>query len=369
MLSSFGKLASLLLLVTGTFAENREEKVFNVLNVVQFPNDACTSASGAESGVCYTATECANLGGENKGSCANGFGVCCAFKAFCGDSIKTNNTYFIEDGSTTVSPCKVDVCRVEENICQYRMDFVEFDIDPPQQGEYDVTSGNFYANTQCQQSSFLMESDDGVSTPLCGNNKGYHMIVEATPTCNTMELRFGSSSTRRNIKVLISQIPCDVVWKAPAGCTQWYTGVSGNVVSYNYQGGMHLANHNYRACIRKERDRCSIGYYSPPEEFKLSQSASSNLGGSQCFLDFVSIPRIGVGTASTNKRNTDRLCGGTFGVNPGNGVSTGYTRSYPFQITVVLDGTELSNGSQENSLGFNIYYDQFGSCDAGVITG
>ena len=27
--------------------------------------------------------------------------------------------------------------------------------------------------------------------------------------------------------VQVSQIPCSVVWKAPEGCTQWFTGTSG----------------------------------------------------------------------------------------------------------------------------------------------
>jgi len=42
----------------------------------RFANGPC--AGSAKNGTCYTATECAQRGGENMGSCAAGFGVCCS---------------------------------------------------------------------------------------------------------------------------------------------------------------------------------------------------------------------------------------------------------------------------------------------------
>ncbi len=39
----------------------------------------------------------------------------------------------------------------------------------------DVSSSTgMYGDTQCQHAVFVMESDNGITTPLCGNNKGYH---------------------------------------------------------------------------------------------------------------------------------------------------------------------------------------------------
>ena len=40
---------------------SRESKLLNVFNIVKFPNDGCTTASGTY-GVCYTASECDSLG-------------------------------------------------------------------------------------------------------------------------------------------------------------------------------------------------------------------------------------------------------------------------------------------------------------------
>ena len=41
----------------------RKERLFNVLNIVKFPNDACESSDSANKyGVCYSASECATAG-------------------------------------------------------------------------------------------------------------------------------------------------------------------------------------------------------------------------------------------------------------------------------------------------------------------
>jgi len=343
----------------------RDEKVFNVLNVVRFPNDVCTQ--GTTSGTCYASNECAELGGQKIGACANGFGVCCSLKATCDDKITKNNTYFLLDGAVETSPCKADVCRIDSNICQIRLDFDEFDLDQPVSGTYDTSSKiGMYGDTVCQNAIFNMESDNGNTTPLCGNNKGYHMIVEAVDGCNLMEATWTPSSKTRTLKILVSQIPCDVRWKPPAGCTQWYTGVSGVVASYNWLGGVHLADQKYRNCIRREKGMCSIQYYADSGEFEVSgTSASTYDGGSKCFLDYVIIPRGGVSTQASNRNNQDRFCGGGFGISSTE--TTVYTRNYPFMIGVQFDGSENVGAPPvstppELTKGFRINYSQNIAC-------
>ena len=346
----------------------RDQKVFNVLNVVKFPNDACTI--GTTSGTCYAPNECTALGGQNIGACANGFGACCSFKASCGDNISKNNTYFLMDGTSGPSPCKTDVCRIDSNICQIRLDFEEFNLDQPVSGTLDTAGTGMYGDTVCQRSVFLLESDNGLTTPLCGNNKGYHMIVEAADGCNLMETTWTGSSTTRTLKILVSQIACDVKWKAPAGCTQWFTGVSNDVVSYNWHGGIHLAQHNYRACIRREKGMCSIQYHAASvSDFQISgTTASSYSAGSQCYLDYIYIPRGGITTQTTSKKNIDRFCGQGLGIPPTTGTTrtTIYTRNYPFHIGVVFDGSETVptpiGSTPEYSKGFKIHYSQNIAC-------
>ena len=46
---------------------------------------------------------------------------------------------------------------------------------------------------------------------------------------------------------------------APEGCTQYFFGDStGAVQTFNFDGGLHLANQNQAICVRKERGNCRI---------------------------------------------------------------------------------------------------------------
>lgn len=49
---------------------------------------------------------------------------------------------------------------------------------------------------------------------------------------------------------------------APNSCLQYYTGVSGTIRSFNYDGinGRQLSNQDYSICIRTESNFCGIAY-------------------------------------------------------------------------------------------------------------
>ena len=99
-----------------------------------------------------------------------------------------------------------------------------------------------------------------------------------------------------------SQIECDVRWRPRSGCTQWFTGVTGTLQSYNFAGGKHLANQDYTICIRQEAGYCSIEYTA--DTFKVSMglsgapvpapttvSTASKVGLTTCStVDYVYIP-------------------------------------------------------------------------------
>ena len=50
----------------------------------------------------------------------------------------------------------------------------------------------------------------------------------------------------------MSQISCHSNTRAPAGCTQWFTGKTGvnTVSSFNYDNGDKLADQNQIICFR-----------------------------------------------------------------------------------------------------------------------
>ena len=124
---------------------------------------------------------------------------------------------------------------------------------------------------------------------ICGTNTGEHMYVEADQNCNILNANFGSSSTAGTgaFTIKVTQIECSSKTRAPRGCTQYFTGTTGSISSYNYQSGngVLLYNQNYEACfrycilfvniqptlsVRSERTTCSMCYYSPLTDFKLS---------------------------------------------------------------------------------------------------
>lgn len=83
-------------------------------------------------------------------------------------------------------------------------------------------------------------------------------------------------------EIRISQIPFGS--RAPSGCLQHFTGIEGKhlrfslaanlnflvlppsppagiIQTFNFaDNGRHLANQNYKSCIRQEKGRCSIQY-------------------------------------------------------------------------------------------------------------
>lgn len=63
-------------------------------------------------------------------------------------------------------------------------------------------------------------------------------------------------------RIRISQIECTSIAKADSGCLQFYTGVYGQVKSFNFDAnvGSQLSNQDYSICIRTERNFCSIQY-------------------------------------------------------------------------------------------------------------
>ena len=61
--------------------------------------------------------ECSEKGGVKIGSCASGFGVCCAFTLTCGSKTSENTSYF-EVSDASDGDCIARVCKVSERVCQ-----------------------------------------------------------------------------------------------------------------------------------------------------------------------------------------------------------------------------------------------------------
>ena len=100
-----------------------------------------------------------------------------------------------------------------------------------------------------------------------------------------------------------SQIECTAEWRPRPGCSQWFTGVTGTLQSYNFAGGVHLANQDYTICIRQELGYCSIEYTA--DTFKVSLGVNaypwtdpatlintmSGVDNYICQTDYITIPQ------------------------------------------------------------------------------
>ncbi|XP_065576806.1 cubilin-like [Artemia franciscana] len=213
----------------------------------------------------------------------------------CGDSSPSLDFYITSPNYPETAPeekseCEVNIehdCEVE--ICQVRLDFEEFQIQPPVWGD-------------CQYDQFYVTGNGGKLPTLCGVNNGSHMYLsvegrsKTTLTFMLDQLQrsfyncwdtyhvFGTEGSnappvgiarnaerfmptqpqmaypvnvtvalanyipakrttfpeRRAWKIHVNQIPCDCVEtkvpRAPSGCLQYYEGISGHIKGFNFDG-------------------------------------------------------------------------------------------------------------------------------------
>jgi len=255
--------ACLLLLASTAMAKPREAKAFSLFSVVTFPNDECTTVMDPTMrGLCITAEECTDQGGTASGNCASGFGVCCFTTVTAAGAITNNVTYIQNEGFPTAVLGTAPVAEATliftveggANICQVRFDFESATVfEGPVAG---VCGGDQDEITVGQTSRSI-----GSFTNLCGTLTGQHIYVENDGANPAATLTIATSDTvlARTWKILVRTIECDSPAKAPGGCLQYFTGTSGNIVSFNKNGanGALIDNLLYNVCIRREAGFCS----------------------------------------------------------------------------------------------------------------
>merc|ERR1711970_725029 len=388
-------------------SERKGKQALGVFTVVRFPNVLCSSNTSGRNGTCYTSSECTAKGGTSSGSCAQSFGVCCVFEQTCGSSTSENCTYFLSTDRSLGTTCSLTVCKSSSSVCQIRLDFESFVLSNPVTvttitiGPASTGAGSGNSLGECQTDTFAVSSPCGKAPPVIGGtNTGEHMYIPACDQCNVLTSTFGSSSTATTsaFSIKVTMVECSSKLKAPEGCTQYFTGSTGDIMTYNYQSGsgVLLYNQDYCSCIRSARTTCSICFYSTA--FKLSVpngiaaigllgfdtvcgvlgivAPYTNGGGfdyitipdGQCDYPSTTTPAIATDTA-------DRYCGTSFkcaqALNPAaiaGPASTVCTNQKPFRICVHSDNVEYANpapvgeGTLANNRGFKISYYQKSLC-------
>ncbi|CAG9802277.1 unnamed protein product [Chironomus riparius] len=244
----------------------RKSKVINFFSPFSV-DDECLSDDGRRTGVCMNVYECRLQGGVSRGDCALGFGACCIFETTCDGEISNNVTYFTSPKFPALMPGDRDYCSLKikpmsDEISQIRLDFIHFSLSQPNR-----------RTGICESDIFSLE---GGSSPfrLCGYNSGQHIFYDMIPKQQGRqfmgmgqvppELKINITLNRRSIsprmwEIRVTQIPFSS--RSPTGCLQYFTGTEGIIQTFNFaENGRHLANQNYRSCIRQEMRMCSIQY-------------------------------------------------------------------------------------------------------------
>jgi hypothetical protein len=112
-------------------ARDRGSRFLSLFTVVRFQNDMCLTTKH-NNGTCYTQQDCLDKGGTPQGMCASGFGVCCYFEYMCSSHTMQNGTYFVNP-ATPQSMCHLMITRMNNDICQIRLELDVFEIAGPNQ--------------------------------------------------------------------------------------------------------------------------------------------------------------------------------------------------------------------------------------------
>ncbi|KAJ6649030.1 hypothetical protein Bhyg_04262, partial [Pseudolycoriella hygida] len=209
--------------------------------------------------------------------------------ATCEQEVFNNITYIVSPSfpalmSNDVKSCKLKIKMISPDISQLRLDFVHFSIGQPNR-RTGICDGDIFSLTGGIGGDFI----------LCGQNNGQHIYYDvpggeamARQEPSDIELfmnftdRFAST---RLWEIRIAQIPFSQ--RAPTGCLQYFTSPSGIIQTFNFaENGRHLANQNYRSCIRQETGMCSIAYEPCTEQsFRIGQREPANFDATQDLQD------------------------------------------------------------------------------------
>ena len=188
---------------------------------------------------------------------------------------------------------------------------------------------------------------------------------------DTANLAFTFSGTfSRYFDIKVTQIPCDVNYDPPNGCLQYHTGIDGRFETFNFDGGQHLRNQNYRVCVRQEEGYCCIVWMQCANDaFRLNSATSGDFDkaqiGSNCSEDYIEIE---ASSQSGGGNIQDRYCGGQLNGVPESTVDAKIKDcTPPFEVSVVTDATDdtIDSGANANT-GVCLEYTQE-PCGSGFV--
>jgi len=239
----------------------------------------CVTAKGLV-GKCATEQKCRAARGTPSGNCPQGpQAVCCTFAERCGAVTAQEVTYLRSPGYPSLASqqadCEVTV-RLQNNACQLRLDFLDFELAPPRDGVCSPQDRLLITSNQRQAFIPVSEFCGRVAeTPVDPTRSDLpHIYVhvddrhpersDATaPNSSPLRTVTLNMKARHSAKwnIRVDQIDCDGGdLQAPAGCGQYFTEPSGNISSLNWRDGTYLKDKNVASCIKPDLEACAIQY-------------------------------------------------------------------------------------------------------------
>ncbi|KAF4518763.1 hypothetical protein B566_EDAN006167 [Ephemera danica] len=271
--------------------------------VFRFKQARCTGTNSLI-GTCYLARECALEGGTAFGPCARRLGKCCVVSRNCGGSpSKSNHTYYRNPGFPDVyaggAQCKISIAKMTDSICQIRLQFVRFSLAQPNAGG------------QCVSDFLTINNADTKMPRICGSNTDQHIYVKFLSDGSPIELSIDTNVAvrfNRQWDILVTQQACNE--SVPLGCTQYFTGVTGTVTSFNYGTSKNgadtrqLVDQQYTVCVRPEAGYCGIDW-SPADSSSFTVSGNTRQLEIDKKLGMVTPMSLTVVTDSTEPQGVD----------------------------------------------------------------
>jgi len=247
-------------------------------------------------GFCTSAGRCADLGGEKIGTCSRckNCGVCCQYTPRCEEQTTEMITHFqsvnYPQAARNPSACSLRI-QVKPEVCQVRLDFLDFEIGSPVQGMCD--NGAYLeifnpatplgalgpANSKIcglnQGQHLYLGADSGstivlkATTPAAGGNFAYRWNIVATQIpCRDIVMPFPSVKRAKRDLTMIDSIAIEIgkevvvdvpeyykQLKAPNKCHQYFTESRGTIASFNFDGDAQITTgQDLSICIRRQKD-------------------------------------------------------------------------------------------------------------------
>jgi len=366
--------------LASTLPVEKETRSFSLFSLVSFPNEECattmtTLTTGAPvSGLCLTTEECTASGGKPEGNCASGFGVCCFISVEESGAILTKNITYIQNsgfpsliGDVVVNPVTTTILTFtlegSSDICQTRWDFEDVVLQQPLAAQ----TGLVGANGRCGGTNgdsivIASPSTDIVGfESLCGTLTGHHIYIpnSGLNDAATITITIGQGVFGRRWRIKTTRIECTNPSRAPEGCLQFFTGIGGQVTSFNFLevNPITIRNLLYSVCIRAEKGFCSLNVAQTrnvvgavPDSFNLQDTgaavgAAAGVGTAAC-VTTAPAEFVGIGG--------NLFCGALLaGANNDATAGVITLNSLPFRITVATDA-----GVRAENTGFDLTYRQ-----------